>query len=89
MVFLAQMLAKDCNFSENTHPPHALSHWVGRIFLKKRRLQGHLKQLNLEQDPGYNTGNKIVYNKIKCLFTITIYLHIISYHIYIYIYIYI
>ena len=37
--------------------PHALFHIEGaKNFKKKEQLQGRLKQLNLEQDPGHNTG---------------------------------
>ena len=49
--------ARTVNGSEqlSSGPLHALSHWGGKKIFKKGQLQGRLKQLNLEQDPGYNT----------------------------------
>ena len=43
------------NSALSAGPLHILSHWGGHKFFKKGQLQGRLKQLSLEQDPGHNT----------------------------------
>ena len=43
------------NFALSAGPLHILSHWGGHKFFKKGQLQGRLKQLSLEKDPGNNT----------------------------------
>ena len=44
---------------ENTHSKQALSmllHIEGAKFFSKGHLEGRLKQVNLEENPGHNTG---------------------------------
>ena len=43
------------NSALSAGPLHTLSHWGGHKFFKKGQLQGRLKQLSLEKDPGHNT----------------------------------
>ena len=51
--FVKNVAPTQLNLPNISGPPHAPSHWGEKFFNKG---QGRLKQLNLEQDPGHNTG---------------------------------